>query len=158
MSQSYIWASIRLIAKYLSIVLRVLPLMYLITPYLGDVSRYILRPLFGEDEVLFRPSLFSFLMCTLIQLISLKWFDVLNKVIWFGSRGVSWGSIYRAYQCVFLVFGLLNLLIGLLIYQSYKFMYFDWFAYRDYLFWELLALLCIAPCVLIYNNRKSDVT
>ena len=155
MSLNFIWALIRLTARYLSIILRVLPLMYLITPYLGDVSRYVLLPLFGEDEVLFRPSLFSFLMCTLIQLISLKWFDALNRVIWFGSQEGNWKLMYRVYQYVFLVFGLLNLVIGVLIYQSHKFMSFDWFAYRDYLFWELLLLLCITPCVLIYKNRKS---
>ncbi len=155
MNLNFIWALIRLIVRYLSIVLRVLPLMYLVTPYLGEVSRYVLLPLFGEDEVLFRPSLFSFLMCALIQLISLNWFDALNRVIWFKSQEGNWKLIYRGYQYVFLVFGSLNLAIGGLIYQSYKFMSFDWFIYRDYLFWELLLLLCMAPCVLIYKDGKS---
>jgi len=158
MSQNYICAFIRSVTEYLSIILRVLPLMYLVTPFLGDASQHLLMPIFGDDEVLFRPTFFSILMCALIQLISLKWFDALNKVIWVGSRGVNWGAIYRSYQYVYMAFGLLNLLIGTLIYKSYVFSSIDWFTYRDYLFWELLALLCFAPCVLIYKNRKSYAT
>lgn len=156
MSQNFIWVFIRPVAEYLSILLRVLPLMYLATPFLGDISKYLLLPIFGDDEVLFRPTFFSVLMCALLQLISLKWFDALNKVIWFRSRERCSRSIYRAYQYVFLVFGLFNLVIAILIYKSYTFLSLDWFAYRDYLFWELLALLCFAPCVFIYKTRRKD--
>lgn len=148
-------APMRPLVEYLLISLRVLPLLYLVIQYSGDISKHLLFPIFGEDEILFRAVLISVLIFGFFQFLSLRLLNRFNEIIWFEAQGSKyWLAIYKIYKYLFLVFGFMSLFIGSCIYLKFNIKEVDWFFYRENLFLGFIAILCITPVVQVFKKYK----
>jgi hypothetical protein len=123
--------------------------------YSGDVAKYLLIPILGDSEILFRAALISALTYGFIQFLSSRLLDSINGIIWFEAQGRDyWVSIYKMYKYLFLAFGLISLFIGTSIYLRFNVEGSDWFFYRENLFLGFIVVLCLAPLAQIHKKYK----
>jgi len=138
------------------ITVRLFPAFYYLTLLLSGAAVVISESLFDVYAITFRPFIYAVLMCSVLQALSLKWFNVFNKYFWYWIQGDKPHQvIYLWLSLIVGVFGIACLASGLVTVLIGSDSPLSMFNIRDDIFFPTVAAFLISPVFMTWHLSKK---